>query len=137
MPPVEVIELQPTSGRPPGKSVQLVPAGTPVEVIEVPRARRLQLIVGLQLAPGSQPGAVVLASARFISAILTSDRKLRLSIDPAQSRVAAGEITLAFTPAPLGVDAAERLKRLVGVVREAATVFEGAQLTRVEFGELV
>ena len=137
MPPVEVIELQPTSGRPPGKPVQLVPAGTPVEVIEVPHARRLQLIVGLQLAPGSQPAAAVLSSARFVSAILTSDRKLRLSIDPVQSRVAAGEITLAFTPAPLGADAAERLKRLVGVLREAATGFEDATLTRIELVEQV
>jgi hypothetical protein len=134
VPPVEIIELQSNSKRPSAPAVTLTPADE-VEIIEAPRLPRKQLILGLRPDAGCDPAAVTLSAARFLSTILTADRKLRLAVDPEQSRVEAGVVTLAFTTGSSGVEAAERLDKLIAAVRDAAASLEGATLTRVELVE--
>jgi hypothetical protein len=134
LPPVEIIELQSNSKRPSAPAVTLTPADQ-VEIIEAPRLPRKQLILSLRPNAGCDTAAVLLSTARFLSAVLTADRKLRLAVDPEQSRVEAGVVTLAFTTVSSGVEAAERLGKLSAAVREAAASFEGATLTRVELVE--
>jgi len=104
----------------------------PVEIIEAFPVPRKQLVVVFRVESGTDPAKVALAAARFVSALHAADRKLRLAVDPAQSRTASGEVTLVLTPASSGVEAAERLEKLVAVVREAAAAFDGASLIRVE-----
>ena len=133
-PPVEIIELQSKSKRPSAPAVTLTPADE-VEIIEAPRLPRKQLLLGLRPNAGSDPAAVILSAARFLSAVLTADRKLRLAVDPEQSRVESGVVTLAFTTVSSGVEAAERLGKLIAAVREAAASFDGATLKRVELVE--
>ncbi len=134
MPPVEIIELQSKRKRPSAPAVILTPADQ-VEIIEAPRLPKKQLIVCLRPVAGCDPAAAILSAARFLSAVLTADRKLRLAVDPELSRVEAGVVTLVFTTVSSGGEAAERLGKLVAAVREVAATFEGATLTRVELIE--
>jgi len=104
----------------------------PPEIIEAPRVPRLRLLVALRLSAGSDPVKVALSAARFISTVQAAGRTLRLLVDPTPVCGADGEVMLTFTPARHGVEVAERLEKMIGVVREAATDFEGATLCRVE-----
>src|SRR5947208_5789674 len=131
MPPVEIIELTGHSKRAPAPPVTLTPADQ-VEILEAPSIPRKQLVVVLRLAPGSDPAAVALAAARFVSDVQAADRKLRLAVDPAQSRAAGGDVTLVLTPASAGVETAGRLEKLIDAVRTAAAAFAGATLGKVE-----
>lgn len=104
----------------------------PPEIIEAPRVPRVHLMVALRVDAGSDPVTVALSTARFISTVQIAGRPLRLLVDPTPTRAADGEVILTFSPARHGVEVAERLEKLIGVVREAATHFEGATLSRVE-----
>jgi len=131
MPPVEVIELTGRSKRAPAPPVTLTPADQ-VEIIEAPPVPRVQLVVVLRVNPGTDPAAVALSAARFVSDVQAADRKLKLAVDPAQSRAAGGEVTLVLAPASLGVETAGRLEKLIPAVRDAASAFAGATLGKVE-----
>jgi hypothetical protein len=130
--PAEIIEAPGKLDRPPGTPVELVSAGPPLDILVGRPVPRVQLVIVLRVDPGADPAAVALAAARFVSDLQAADRKLRLAVDPAQSRAAGGEVTLVLTPASLGVETAGRLEKLVGVVREAAAAFAGATLSKVE-----
>ncbi len=130
--PPEIIELNGNSGRTPGTPVELDPACSSLEIIELFPVPRVQLEVVLRITPHLDSAKLTLATAHFISAIQSADRKLRLVVDPARSSVKDTEVMLVLTPAPLGVQTAERLEKVASIAREAVTAFEGATLARVE-----
>lgn len=105
---------------------------SPVEIIECYPTPRVQLVIVLRVAPGTDPSAATLRTAQLISTVHAAERRPRLTFVPEKSRVADGEVTIVLTPSEWGSLARERLARVVGVVREAAAAFEGATLVRAE-----
>ena len=112
-------------------SVALTPADH-VDIIECFPAPRVQLLVVLRVAAESNPVAVALAVASFVSALQAADHKLRLTLNPLRSVAGEGEVTLVFTPARLGVEAARRLDEVVRRAPEAVAAFAEVTLARVE-----
>ena len=120
------------SGRQPGTPVELVSAGPPLEIVELHPVPRVELLVLFRLRAEADAATVALATARFLSAVVAADRKLKLAVDPKRSKVVGDEVTLVLVPAPLGSRTAGWLEAVAAVAREAVADFEGATLTRAE-----
>jgi hypothetical protein len=130
--PIEIIEAHGNSGRPPAPAATPLPGNPAPEILEAWPVPRFQLRVVLTVAPGCDAPRTALGAARFTSALHAADRKLQLAVDPTRSCAGDGQLTLMFTPARLGAETAGRLERMVEVVRQVATEFEGFTLTQVE-----
>ncbi len=105
---------------------------SPAEIIDCYPVPRVQLVVTIQIDSSTDRSQLVLSTARFISTVLVADRRLRLVVDPVRSRAGDGEVVVVLKPGFVSTLTAERLGKMLDVVREAATGFKGATLARVE-----
>ena len=64
---------------------------SPAEIIEAHPVPRKCLVVMIQVEPGIDPARVVVSAARFIAAVQSADRWLRLTVDPIPTRSVGGE----------------------------------------------
>ena len=105
---------------------------SPAEIIDCYPVPRVQLVVTIQIDSSTDRSQIVLSTAHFISTILVADRKLQLVVDPSRSHAGEGEVIVVVKPGFVSTLTAERLGKMLEVVRKAATEFKGATLARVE-----
>jgi hypothetical protein len=105
---------------------------SPAEIIDCYPVPRVQLVVTIQIDSSTDRSQIVHSTARFISTVLVADRKLQLVVDPSRSHAGEGEGIVVVKPGFVSTLTAERLGKMLGVVREAATGFKGATLARVQ-----